>query len=279
MANEIRQPHPHAAIERVFDDIWFVRGGWTMPVPGKPKITRAMTILRDPQSGDVTLVNSMRLSEEGLKQLAVIGPIKNVVRLASMHGADDAFYRERYGAKIFALRGTQYTRGLTANVVPGESYQIPDAYYDENGGLPIRNARVYAMKSGRLREASVLLERDGGILLTGDFFHNTPKPDEFTNTLTRVAMRLFGLARPYNMGVGWLLLTKPDEHDILSLLDIPFEHVLPIHGLPVLDNAKEHFRPAIEKFARKARRRRLPAAKSLERNELASPGANESATH
>lgn len=109
------------------------------------------------------------------------------------------------------------------------------------------------MESPRLREASILLRREGGILLSGDYFHNTPEPDEFTNGLTKVGMKLLGLARPCNMGVGWLMFTKPDRADLLSLLELPFSHVLPIHGLPVIGDAKEKYRPAIEKFAKKAR--------------------------
>jgi hypothetical protein len=248
-------PLPHGTLEAVFENIWFVRGAWDMPLALKPRISRSMTVIRDAESGDLTLVNSMRLSEEGLKQLEAIGAIKHVVRLASMHGADDGFYRDRYGAKVYALHGTAYTRGLTADAEPGESYFEADEIFDAGSKLPIRNARVYVMDSPRLREASILLDRDGGILLSGDFFHNTPEPDEFTNVIAGIGMRLFGLARPCNMGVGWVMLTKPDRDDLLGILDIPFEHVLPIHGEPVIGNAKERYRPAIETFARKARDR------------------------
>jgi hypothetical protein len=52
--------------------------------------------------------------------------------------------------------------------------------------------------------------------------------------------------------VGWLMMTKPSRSDLLSLLDILFEHVLPIHGMPVLGDARQRYRPAIEKFAEKA---------------------------
>jgi hypothetical protein len=245
--------HDHGDLEPVFENIWFVRGGWTMPLALKPRISRSMTIIRDGSSGELTLVNSMRLTEDGLRALEALGPIKHVVRLASMHGADDAFYRERYGAKVWALRGTHYVRGLTAEAKPEDGYFTADAYYDATSALPIAGARVFVMESPRLMEASILLEREGGILLSGDFFHNTPEPDEFTNGLTRVGMRVLGLARPCNMGVGWVMMTKPSRDDLLSLLDIPFEHVLPIHGQPVIGGARDRYRPAIEKFAARAK--------------------------
>jgi len=243
---------PHGDLEPIFDNIWFVRGGWPMPVPLRPRISRSMTILRDPTTGSVTLVNSMRLSEAGLLALEAIGPIKHVIRLASMHGADDAFYRERYGAKVHALRGTYYSSGLTADADPAASYFAPDAHFDVGTTLPIRGATVHVMDSPKQREASILLDRNGGILLSGDYFHNTPAPDEFTNTLAAVGMRLAGLACECNVGVGWVMMSRPSREDLLGLLKLPFEHVLPIHGEPVIGNARERYRPAIEKFARRA---------------------------
>jgi len=242
----------HGEIASVFDDIFFVRGAWVMPLPLRPRISRSMTILRDPATGDLTLVNSMRLSEAGLASLEALGTVRHVIRLASMHGADDAFYRDRYGAKIWALEGSFYSRGLTADASPEENYFEADAFFDSASDLPIQNASVHVMKSPRLIEASVLLQRDGGILLSGDYFHNTPRPDEFTNGIASAGMRLFGLARPCNIGVGWAMMTKPSRQDFLSLLDLEFEHVLPIHGVPAIGNAKERYRPAIEKFAKKA---------------------------
>ncbi len=244
---------PHSKLTPVFDDIWFVRGGWIMPVPLKPRISRSMTILRDPATGDVTLVSSMRLSEEGLRALEDLGPVKHVIRLASMHGADDGFYRDRYGATVYALRETSYTSGLTAQASPEDSYFAPDVCFETGNDLPISDATVHIMESPSLRESSILLARDGGILLSGDYFHNTPVPDEFTNVLAGVGMRVLGLARECNIGVGWMMMTKPSREDLLGLLDLSFEHVLPIHGLPVIGNAKERYRPAIERFARKAK--------------------------
>ncbi len=244
---------PHGELEPIFENIWFVRGGWPMPVPGRPRISRSMTVLRDAASGELTLVNSMRLSEGGLAALEALGPVKHVIRLASMHGADDGFYRERYGATIYALQGTHYSRGLTARAREEDAYFRPDVYFDRDSALPVRDATVHVMSSPSMREASLLLAREGGVLLSGDFFHNTPRPDEFTNRLAAAGMRLLGLARPCNMGVGWVMMTKPSRVELLSLLELPFEHVLPIHGEPVLGDARERYRPAIERFARRAR--------------------------
>ena len=111
-------------------------------------------------------------------------------------------------------------KGLTADVDPKETYLTPDVWYQSAEDLPLRDAEVFIMDSPKLREASILLRRDGGILLAGDFFHNTPKPDEFTNGLAGFGMRLAGLARPYNIGVGWFMMTKPSAEELRAILDI-----------------------------------------------------------
>ncbi len=244
---------PHSALSQVFENIWFVRGGWDMPVPLKPRISRSMIVIRDSSDGSLTLVNSIKMSNKGLAELEAIGPVKRVIRLASMHGADDAFYRERYGATVYALKGTYYTRGLTTDVNPEQSYFKPDVYFDEQTGVPIADSCVHVLHSAKLKEASILLNRDGGILLSGDFFHNTPQPDEFTNKIAKVGMRLFGLARACNIGVGWWMMAQPSAKDLRSLLALPFEHVLPIHGEPVIGQARSRYLPAIEKYAAKSR--------------------------
>ncbi len=264
--NKATQAFPHSALKKVFDNIWFVRGGWDMPVPLKPRISRSMVVIRDGEDGSLTLVNSMKLSQQGLSELDALGSVKQVIRLASMHGADDAFYKERYGAKVYALRGTEYTSGLTVDADPEKSYFKPDVYFDKNTGVPLADSSVYVLHSARLKEASILLNRDGGILLSGDYFHNTPCPDEFTNLLAKIGMRLFGLAKACNIGVGWWMMTQPDGKEMRALLDIPFEHVLPIHGEPVIGNARQRFRPAVEKYAAKAEAASSKHAQSQQHN-------------
>ena len=216
------------------------------------RICRSMTVVRDPSSGEVTIISSMRLSEDGMKELEKIGPITNVVRIAFLHGADDSFYRERYGARILALKGTYYSRGLSSNGSAENSYFTPDEYFDVDGDLPIPDSKVLVMKTSYHREASVLIQREGGILLSGDYFHNNETLEWF-NLPGRLFMRATRLFRPYNMGVAWVMQMKPSRSELLKLLEIPFEHVLPLHGHPVIGNAKERYRPVIEKFAKKAR--------------------------
>ena len=76
-----------------------------------------------------------------------------------MHGSDDRFYGERYGATILALRDSLDTRGLTADVDADDSSSAADEFFDAGSEPRIRDANVHVLESPRPREASILLER------------------------------------------------------------------------------------------------------------------------
>jgi hypothetical protein len=84
------------------------------------KISRSMTIVKDNDNDELTIFNSMRLGDQGLEALEKLGTIKNVVRLAGFHGRDDGFYRDRYKAKIYAIKGQAYIRKLSEKVSPND---------------------------------------------------------------------------------------------------------------------------------------------------------------
>ncbi|WP_448567569.1 hypothetical protein [Thalassotalea ganghwensis] len=239
---------PHGELKEIFPNIWFVQGGWEMPILTKPRITRSMTVVRE-NDGSLILINSMKLSESGLEALEKLGQVKSVIRLASMHGADDKFYRDRYGATLYALEGSHYTQGLTVDVSKQDSYLQPDVWFNENSKLPISKAKIWVMHSPLLKEACLVLPQNRGILIAGDVLHNTPKPNQYTNIQTKLFMRLFKLAKPYNIGVGWWYMTKPSGQELRSILDLDFQHVLPAHGEPVIDQAKAKYQSAIAHFA------------------------------
>ena len=66
-----------------------------------------MTIIRN--GSELTLVNTVRLSEEGLNQLDRLGKVTHIVRIGAFHGRDDAFYRDHYPiAQLWTLKGMSY---------------------------------------------------------------------------------------------------------------------------------------------------------------------------
>lgn len=235
---------PHGPIKELFDGIWFVRGGVKMPMRMPMKIGRAMTVVRGDDG--LVLFNSMRLSEEGLRELEALGDVKHVVRTGGFHGRDDGFYKDRYGAMVHAIEGQTYFRGIDPRKAGAGPFLVPDEWLTEGSALPIADAKLKVFSTSEPPEALCLIERHGGILITGDTLQHAPKPDEFYNFLAKIMMKRMGFMKPYNVGPGWLQFAHPTVADVRSILDLEFEHVLPGHGDAVIGGAKEKYRPAIE---------------------------------
>ncbi len=235
----------HGTITKLFNNIWVVKGAMKMPMLMPMKISRSMVILKDADSDELTLVNSMRLSETGLAALEKLGKVTNVIRIAGFHGRDDGFYRQRYGATVYAIKGQVYIRKFDQKSSPKE-YMQADSYLDKDSPLPIKLARLKIFESSNPPEALLLLQQDGGVLLAGDSLQNTAKPDEYVSFLARKMMGKMGFFKEYNVGPGWLQFAKPNAAEVRSILDLEFDHVLPGHGEPVIGGAKEKYRPVIE---------------------------------
>ena len=235
---------PHGQLQELFDDIFFVTGRVTMrPLP--VGFSRNMTVVRDGES--LTLIGSIRLDDDGLAELDKLGKVEHVIRLAAFHGIDDPFYQDRYGAKVWALAGSGYGKGFDTETRESDSYFQPDVWMQSDTELPLRNAKLFVYETASPREGLVLLERDGGILLAGDSLQNWRR-DEYFTLLGKIVMTLMGFIKPHNVGPGWFKGAKPTVDDVKRVLELQFDHVLPVHGQPVIGGGKEKFRPAIERL-------------------------------
>ena len=139
---------PHGPIEEIFPDAYWVTGS----VRFKPlvRLPRNMVVLRN--GDELTLINAVRLNEEGEAALARLGTVRHVIRIGN-HGMDDAYYIERYGAKHWA--------------VPREG-ETSDVELTEDTELPIPDTRVFMFRDTKMSEAALLVEREGGLLITCD---------------------------------------------------------------------------------------------------------------
>ena len=235
---------PHGPFREIFDGVWFIRGGIKISMLLPMKFGRAMTVVRGEDG--LAVFNSMRLTKVGLAELESLGEVKHVIRLAGFHGRDDGFYRERYGATVYAIEGQRYIRGMNPKKAGVEPYMQPDVWLTEESQLPIADARLKVLSSSTPTEALCLLKREGGILIAGDSLQHTPAPDEFYNLPAKLIMKRMGFFRPYNVGPGWLQSASPSAAEVRSILDLEFEHVLPAHGDAVIGGAKEKYRTALE---------------------------------
>ena len=200
------------------------------------------------QGERLVIVNSVRLDTAGLAALDSLGKVTDVIRLAGFHGADDRFYKERYDASIWAMRGQIYIKGF--DPAKSEEYFKPDGYLDADSELPVDGASLQMFDCDP-PEGILRLEAEGGTLITGDSLQNWGKADEYFNWLAAIAMRFMGFIKPHKLGPGWLKQAKPDAQQVAGILDLEFDNVLPSHGAPMLGGAREAYRPAVEAYVAK----------------------------
>jgi hypothetical protein len=220
---------PHGDIEEVFDDVFFVTGTMRSVFGGANlQYSRNMTIVRD--QGELTLINAVRLDDAGLAALDHLGKVTNVVKLGAMHGLDDAFYVDRYRARLWAVRGLEHESGLPTDVelAPG-------------GPMPFSGCSLFVFETSSKPEGVLRLDRDGGILIGVDALQNWRAPDRFFDESSIALMRQFGFFQPANVGPGWRQAYKPQASDFARLKQLSFRHVLCAHGEPLRDTAHAEF--------------------------------------
>jgi hypothetical protein len=219
----------HGAIEEVFPDLFLVRGSFRF-APGL-SIARNMAIVR--QGGELVLVNSVRLDAAGEAALERLGKVTHLVRIGAFHGVDDPYYLHRFGARYWWPPGTRHD-----TPPPADSGEL------RPGSSPIDQAAVFLFEKGARPEAAILLQRHGGVLLTCDSYQNWTS-FEGCSLLGGLMMRAMGFG-PALIGAPWAKMMGPAVRDDFErLLQVPFTHLVPAHGAPLRDAAKEGLRAAI----------------------------------
>jgi hypothetical protein len=220
---------PHGDIQEVFPDVFFVTGTMQTVLMGAHwHFSRNMTIVREGTA--LTLINTVRLDDAGLAQLDALGTVKNVVKIGALHGLDDAFYKQRYGATLWAPAGMPHDHGLTA-----------DKLLEPGGEMPFAGASLFVFEATKLPECIVRIDREGGILVACDALQNWVGPDAFFSEESRKMMTDMGFFQSANIGPVWIKVNEPQAQDFVRLRDVPFRHVLCGHGVPLRDTAHEAF--------------------------------------
>lgn len=216
---------PHGALQRAFPGVFFVVGTNRTHHAGVDiQTSRTMTVVRE--GGALTLLNTVRLDDDGLAALERLGQVRHVVRLGAFHGRDDPFYCDRYAATLWALPGVTHAdgRATARTLAPG-------------GPCPLADGQVFAFASARVPEAAVLLAREGGILITCDAIQNWTHVDRFFSPQCGELFAAQGLIRPANIPSTWREACRPDPDEFARLLALPFRHLISAHGEPLRDEA------------------------------------------
>lgn len=230
---------PHGELREVFPDVFFVNGSIDL---GPLRISRTMTVVRVEER--LVVINSLRLNDEGFAALDALGTVTDIIRLGGLHGCDDPFYKERYGAKTWAIEGQRYFEGLDPTVA--ETYFEADGTLSAASELPVPGASLYVFSTAA-PEAILRLPAGGGTLISADSMHNW-HADELFNEPAKAAMEEAGMLRPHRLGGAWLAGLQPEPTEISGILELDFDNVLPGHGQPVLGEAKAKYRPHIEEY-------------------------------
>jgi hypothetical protein len=227
---------PHGEIEEVFKDVFFVPGTMKNEFFGSMwQFSRNMTIVRE--NGKLTILNSVRLNDDGLATLDKLGQVVNVVRLGDMHGMDDPFYIDRYKAIFWALPGMNIQEGLKI-----------DKELKEGGEMPFGDCTLFEFKSVKRPECILRLDRAGGIMIACDSLQNWIEPDQFFDGETIATMQKMDFFKTANLGPAWMHESQPQASDFVLLKQIPFEHALCGHGYPLLNNGQKEFQKTFKEI-------------------------------
>lgn len=227
----------HGDIKEVLPDIFFVTGSSIYEHEGNLiQKSNNMVIVRDAK--DLTLINTLRLNEDGLKTLDNLGTVRRVIRLGAFHDRNDIFYLDRYKAQLWALRGMVHKNNRQAEFL-----------IEEKGRAPFRDASFFWFETTAQPEAILHIDRHGGILITCDSIKNWTHVDEYFSEKTGKEFLEHGLIKPVSVDKVWLGAMKPKNSDFRRLQELSFRHLFSAHGEPIIDTADKQLKPVLERLS------------------------------
>lgn len=225
---------PHDALTEVFPDVFLVTGDF--PMAPLLRIKRNMIVIRD--RGELTLINSVRLTTDGEAALGALGTVRHLVKLGAFHDRDDPYYVERHRPAFWTWPRAKHRVPLTC-----------DHELAEGAPLPVADATLLRFRNARYPEGAILLEREGGILITCDSVQNNVD-FKGMSLMVKLTGGMMGFKGKAVIGPQWRkAMERPDgpplKEDFDRLVALPFRHVLSAHGTPLRDTAPENLRASI----------------------------------
>jgi len=229
------RPAPHGPIEAITPRLHIVRSSMRMnPVV---RISRNMAILRDDDG--LTLVNPIRLDEDGERALEALGAVKRLVRLGPRHGVDDPYCKQRFDAEFWSQPG-------------GTTYTEPaiDQPMVDGATLPFAGAELVCFEGTCEPEAALLVRDTPNVLLTCDAIQHYGDYS-FNNLPARMAMPFIGFPKTTVLGPIWLKRMTPPgsslRDEFVRLLHMDFDALIGAHGTFLGSGARAAVRRAVER--------------------------------
>jgi hypothetical protein len=218
--------YPHDQIQNLYPGVFLLHGSIKMG-PGM-RMNRNMVIL---QSGaELTLINPVRMNEEGLAALDLLGKVSKIIRLGDFHGLDDEFYLNRYKCDFWAQQGQ-------------ETYKSPSPTKIINSSStgPINNSEFFIFESAIFPEAALLIKEHKLLITTDSIQYHSDW--SYFSWFTKLAFKLLGFKTGLNIGGPWLKRATPKggtlQKDFEALLALDFEAIIAAHGALTTNGAKE----------------------------------------
>ena len=235
-ATSFKEAQPHGDLREIFPDVLFVTGTTSPNFNGQQhQFSRNMTVVRE--GTDLTIINSVRLDEDGLEKLDALGAVVNIVKLGQFHGLDDPFYLDRYkDAKQWGTPRMTHDAGHQSDSELGLS------------STPVSDASFFEFKTAKTSEGLLILEREGGIIISCDSLQNWVEVDQYFSDASAEMMTKSGFIKPANIGPGWKMHVQPEASDFERLKKLSFKHLLPAHGAPLEGDAHAQITATIDAF-------------------------------
>lgn len=218
---------PHGDFKEIFPNIFFVMGTNITTHEGTElQHSNNMVVVRN--GNELTLINTVRLNDIGLSVLDNLGHVANVVRIGAFHGRHDAFYLDRYSAKLWALKGAKHDHGKSTDIelVPG-------------GRMPFSDCSLFVFESSLYPEAILHINREEGILIACDSIKNWVEVDKFFSEETGKLYQHLGFLGSATISKVWQQACHINPQDFIRLKSLNFKHLLSAHGEPLLNDANE----------------------------------------
>lgn len=216
---------PHSDLKEIFPNVFFVMGtNITEHHHVELQHSRNMIILRDKDK--LSLINTVRLNDKGLAALDALGEVANVIRIGAFHGRDDAFYLDRYHAKLWALKEMHHAdnRKTDIQLIPNEQ-------------TPVSDCSVFIFETSKHPEGIIHIAQHGGILITCDSIKNWLTIDPFFSLETAKLYEKQGFFGAASISSVWKQACEVKASDFTRLKTLRFKHLLSAHGEPLLNNA------------------------------------------
>jgi len=230
------QPHDKF-ITKVTDNVYTVHGCFQFK--GPIRFGLCMTLYKN-DDGEITIMNSNRVSKKVEDEIRKLGTVKHVCRIVSNHGRADEYYVETFGATYWDIPGAQ--EHPKSSTVPATTNIL-----EVGGPLPgIPDSKLMLLDNLSQPDGMVLLKDGGGIIVGGDFIQNGrgSKHDSF------IFKKVIG---PVSGIKTHALTTPPTYQEFYGkgedmsvncpvILALEFDTIICAHGSSVVGGAKEDLR-------------------------------------